>query len=129
MLRPQGTDFNVIVAPGGPYSDVDVSVRFMPISGKEDASGGIVFRFSEGKYYVVRANASKITLGSITTTTGGANSPRRQSNRLHLGSGTRYKWLLSLITSGPILTANFCLIIVGFSLSVGISVYGQKPIA
>ena len=57
MLRPQGNDFNVIVAPGGPYSDVDVSVRFMPISGKEDASGGIVFRFSEGKYYVVRANA------------------------------------------------------------------------
>ena len=57
MLRPQGSDFNVIVAPGGPYSDVDVSVRFMPISGKEDASGGIIFRFSEGKYYVVRANA------------------------------------------------------------------------
>ena len=57
MLRPQGSGFNVIVAPGEPYSDVDVFVRFMPISGKEDASGGIVFRFSEGKYYVVRANA------------------------------------------------------------------------
>ena len=49
--------FNVIVAPGGPYSDVDVSVRFKPMSGREDASGGIVFRFSEGRYYVVRANA------------------------------------------------------------------------
>jgi Domain of Unknown Function (DUF1080) len=49
--------FNVIVAPGGPYSDVDASVRFKPISGREDASGGIVFRFSEGRYYVVRANA------------------------------------------------------------------------
>jgi hypothetical protein len=57
MLRPQGSAFNVIVAPGGPYSDVDVSVRFKPISGQEDASGGIVFRFSEGRYYVVRANA------------------------------------------------------------------------
>ena len=57
MLRPQGSAFNVIVAPGGPYTDVDVSVRFKPISGREDASGGIVFRFSEGKYYVVRANA------------------------------------------------------------------------
>ena len=57
MLRPKGSDFNVIVAPGGPYSDLDVSVRFKPISGREDASGGIVFRFSEGKYYVVRANA------------------------------------------------------------------------
>ena len=28
-----------------------------PISGREDASGGIVFRFNDGKYYVVRANA------------------------------------------------------------------------
>ncbi len=49
--------FNVIVAPGGPYTDVDVSVRFKPISGREDASGGIVFRFSEGRYYVIRANS------------------------------------------------------------------------
>jgi 3-keto-disaccharide hydrolase len=57
MLRPQGSAYNVIVAPGGPYSDVDVSVRFNPISGREDASGGIVFRFSDGRYYVVRANA------------------------------------------------------------------------
>ena len=49
--------FNVIVAPGGPYTDVDVSLRFKPISGREDASAGIVFRFAEGRYYVVRANA------------------------------------------------------------------------
>lgn len=49
--------FNVVVAPGGPYADVDVSVRFKPISGREDASGGIVFRFAEGRYYVIRANA------------------------------------------------------------------------
>jgi Domain of Unknown Function (DUF1080) len=49
--------FNVIVAPGGPYPDVDVSVRFKPISGREDASGGIVFRFTGGRYYLVRANA------------------------------------------------------------------------
>lgn len=49
--------FNVIVAPGGPYTDVDVSVQFKPIAGRVDASGGIVFRFSGGRYYVVRANA------------------------------------------------------------------------
>ncbi len=49
--------FNVIIAPGGPYTDVDVSVRFKPIAGREDASGGIVFRFADGRYYVVRANA------------------------------------------------------------------------
>jgi hypothetical protein len=50
-------DFNVIVAPPGPFTDVDISMKFKPMSGREDASGGIVFRFDEGKYYVVRANA------------------------------------------------------------------------
>jgi hypothetical protein len=57
VQRATNNAFNVIVAPGGPYTDVDVSVRFKPISGSEDASGGIVFRFSDGRYYVIRANA------------------------------------------------------------------------
>jgi hypothetical protein len=40
------------------FSDVDVSVRFRPISGKEDASGGIIFRAKDGRnYFLVRANA------------------------------------------------------------------------
>jgi hypothetical protein len=57
VQRAVNNTYNVIVPPGGPYTDVDVSVRFKPISGREDASGGIVFRFSEGRYYAVRANA------------------------------------------------------------------------
>jgi hypothetical protein len=57
VQRATSNSFNVIIAPGGPYTAVDVAVRFKPISGDEDASGGIVFRFSEGRYYVIRANA------------------------------------------------------------------------
>jgi hypothetical protein len=57
MQRATKNEFNVIVAPPGPFSDVDVSMKFKPISGREDASGGIVFRFIEGRYYLVRANA------------------------------------------------------------------------
>src|SRR5256712_8059723 len=57
VQRAVENQFNVIVAPGGPYTDVDVSVRCKPISGREDSSGGFDFRFSEGRYYVVRANA------------------------------------------------------------------------
>ncbi len=57
LQRATRNQFNVIVAPAGPFTDVDVSVKFDPLSGKEDASGGIVFRFTDGKYYVVRANA------------------------------------------------------------------------
>lgn len=57
VQRATNNAFNVVVAPVGPFANVDVMVRFKPLSGREDASGGIVFRFSEGRYYVVRANA------------------------------------------------------------------------
>jgi hypothetical protein len=57
VQRATTNEFNVIVAPSGPYTDVDVSMKFNPLSGRQDASGGIVFRFAAGKYYVVRANA------------------------------------------------------------------------
>lgn len=57
VQRAVANPFNVIVAPSASYTDVDVSVRFKPMTGREDASGGIVFRFAEGHYYVVRANA------------------------------------------------------------------------
>jgi len=57
VQRATRNQFNVIVAPSGPYADVDVSMQFKPISGREDASGGIVFRFNDAKYYVVRANS------------------------------------------------------------------------
>jgi hypothetical protein len=56
VQRATRNQFNAIVAPPGPFTDLDVAVRFDPLSGKEDASGGIVFRFIDGKYYVVRAN-------------------------------------------------------------------------
>jgi hypothetical protein len=57
IQRAPQNEFNVIVASSVPYVDLDVSVQFKPMSGREDASGGIVFRFAGGKYYVVRANA------------------------------------------------------------------------
>jgi hypothetical protein len=39
-------------------TDVDVSVRFKPVSGKVDRGAGIVWRYQdENNYYVVRANA------------------------------------------------------------------------
>jgi hypothetical protein len=39
------------------FSDVDVTVRFRPVSGKDDASGGIIFRAKDAKnYFIVRAN-------------------------------------------------------------------------
>jgi 3-keto-disaccharide hydrolase len=57
VQRATRNAFNVIVAPPGPFTDADVTMKFKPMSGREDASGGIVFRFNEGRYYVIRANA------------------------------------------------------------------------
>lgn len=56
LQRATKNEFNVIVAPAA-YADIDVTMKFKPIAGREDASGGIVFRFTDGRYYVVRANA------------------------------------------------------------------------
>ena len=56
VQRATKNEFNVIVAPAV-YADVDVIMKFKPIAGREDASGGIVFRFTDGRYYVARANA------------------------------------------------------------------------
>jgi hypothetical protein len=39
-------------------ADVDLSVRFKPISGKVDQAAGLVWRYQdEDNYYIVRANA------------------------------------------------------------------------
>ena len=39
--------------------NVEVAVRFRPISGKEDASGGIIFRARDGKNdFLVRASVA-----------------------------------------------------------------------
>ena len=54
----ENEDFPVILLENAPLTDVDVQVRFKPISGKIDASGGIIFRAEdEDNYYIVRANA------------------------------------------------------------------------
>ena len=40
------------------FDDLEATVRFRPVSGKEDASGGIIFRATDGRnYLLVRANA------------------------------------------------------------------------
>ncbi|HEY3365028.1 MAG TPA: family 16 glycoside hydrolase [Symbiobacteriaceae bacterium] len=51
-------EFPVALLEADQYTAVDISVRFRPISGKGDASGGIIFRARDARnYYLVRANA------------------------------------------------------------------------
>jgi hypothetical protein len=50
--------FPVCVYDGLTAKDVDVSVKFKPISGKVDQGAGIVWRYQDkDNYYIVRANA------------------------------------------------------------------------
>ncbi len=48
----------LVAGTGLSYSDGVATVRFHPVSGEEDASGGIIFRAQDAEnYYVVRANS------------------------------------------------------------------------
>lgn len=50
--------FPVAVLTDVTAADVDLSVRFKPVSGKVDRAAGLVWRFrDEDNYYIVRANA------------------------------------------------------------------------
>jgi len=60
VLRQEATSaaYPLILRTDQRYSDIDVSVDFKPISGRYDASGGVVFRAVDAdNYYIVRANA------------------------------------------------------------------------
>lgn len=50
--------FPVLVYEGLQATNVDVSVRFQPVSGRVDQAAGLVWRYRDANnYYVVRANA------------------------------------------------------------------------
>lgn len=53
-----GSRFPVAVMADVKAADVDLSVRFKPISGQVDQAAGLVWRYQdENNYYIVRANA------------------------------------------------------------------------
>jgi hypothetical protein len=60
QVSPDRTDYRFPLAISQPLSakDVEVTVRFKPVSGRVDQAGGIAVRVtSSDDYYVVRANA------------------------------------------------------------------------
>jgi hypothetical protein len=53
-----GHRFPVCVVDGVTAADLDLSVRFKAVSGKEDQAAGLVWRYRDkDNYYIVRANA------------------------------------------------------------------------
>ncbi len=57
---PVSYRFPVCVYDGFTAKDVDVSVKYKPVSGKEDQAAGLVWRYRDpNNYYIVRANANE----------------------------------------------------------------------
>jgi hypothetical protein len=55
--------FPVAVVSDISAADIDLSVRFKPVSGRVDQAAGLVWRFqNEDNYYIVRANALENTV-------------------------------------------------------------------
>jgi len=53
-----GSRFPVAIVSDLSAADVDLSVRFKPVSGRVDQAAGLVWRYQdENNYYIVRANA------------------------------------------------------------------------
>jgi hypothetical protein len=55
---PTGYRFPVCILDGFTTKDAEISVKFKPVSGREDQGAGIVWRYRDkDNYYIVRANA------------------------------------------------------------------------
>jgi len=76
VLKQTATDrkFPVTLLREPEFFDLDVTVEFRPVSGRIDASGGIVFRARDGaNYYIVRANSLENNFRLYATVAGSRN--------------------------------------------------------
>jgi hypothetical protein len=57
VAKNSGSTFNVTLAKGTLYKDLELSVKMKAIAGKEDQGGGLIWRAKDAKnYYVARYN-------------------------------------------------------------------------
>ena len=57
QLREKGADYNVVLIDDTQAANLDLSVSFLPISGKADMGGGLIWRGKDDRnYYLIRAN-------------------------------------------------------------------------
>lgn len=57
QLRRKGADYNIVLIEDTRMADLELSVSFLPISGKTDMGGGLMWRATDDRnYYLTRAN-------------------------------------------------------------------------
>jgi hypothetical protein len=94
----------LVAGKGRAYADGTASVRFRPVSGEEDASGGIVFRAQDAaNHYVVRGNALEgnlrlyVVKGGVRSTLASVEVEPPEAGRWHT---------LEVSFAGPLLKAT-----------------------
>lgn len=57
QFRAKGAGYNVVLIDDAQAANLDLSVSFLPISGKTDMGGGFIWRAADDRnYYLIRAN-------------------------------------------------------------------------
>ena len=57
QFRAKGAGYNVVLIEDAQAANLDLSVFFLPISGKTDMGGGLIWRAADDRnYYLIRAN-------------------------------------------------------------------------
>ena len=71
-----GSFFNLCVASDTNYKDVDISVSFKAMAGKEDQGGGLVWRYKDANnYYIARMNPLEDNFRVYKVTAGKRSAP------------------------------------------------------
>jgi hypothetical protein len=110
---PDGTGyrFPLCVADGTSATDVEVSVRFKPVSGTGDQAAGLVWRYRDkDNYYIVRANALesnvvlyKVENGKRSDLDPKGSGPFSYGRKAQVASGS---WgTLRVVAKGPLFEA------------------------
>ena len=80
-------EFPALALDTKPYTDLTLSTRFKPISGKEDQAAGLIFRVQDkGNYYILRANALEDNVNFYIYRGGRRSSLKGSDSRVAPGS-------------------------------------------
>jgi|GEM_PF-930863 len=90
--------FGVALLKTNAFNDVDVQVKFRPVSGNSDQAGGIIFRAADkNNYYLVRANGLEGNFGFYKS----VNGSREEIKSVNAVAPAKNQWhTLRVIAKG-----------------------------
>ena len=92
--------FNICVAEDTSYKDVELSVSFKPIAGKNDQGGGFVWRYRDhDNYYIARANPAghKSTSFAVYKVVDGKRTPFQSTSVAKIPVGEWHKLRITMM--------------------------------